>query len=263
MLNLKTRLIVSGLALATVAGLSASADAATRTEIKRIVIEEALNSRVPPALALAVAKIESDFQDNALSTAGARGVMQIMPKTARDEFGVGKDELWKARLNVQLGIDYLERLFDQYGGRWDLALSHYNGGTLKGGKGANAKPHGYTRKYVADVLKWRARYADQAMVWQVAGKMDDAGGWTPARTKVTKSTNDRTNDPEIASIKPEKIVVREIKDEPRVRRWSPDRRSAEHEQRDHDPDFRERLRRARISLDDFSSNAAIVRWYEG
>jgi soluble lytic murein transglycosylase-like protein len=61
-----------------------------------------MNSPVPPSLALAVAKIESDFNAHALSTAGARGVMQIMPATARSVFGVGKDELWNARLNVQL-----------------------------------------------------------------------------------------------------------------------------------------------------------------
>jgi soluble lytic murein transglycosylase-like protein len=73
-------------------------------------------------LALAVAKVESNFDDNALSSAGARGVMQIMPKTARDEFGVQKDELWDAALNIQIGIDYLELLYDRYG-KWELALA--------------------------------------------------------------------------------------------------------------------------------------------
>ena len=117
--------------------LTASADAATRSEVKRMVIEEARNSIVPPALALAVAKVESDFQDRVRSHKGARGVMQIMPATARGEFGVDADALWDPRLNVQLGIDFLERLHAQYGGRWELALSHYNGGTLKGGSGAD------------------------------------------------------------------------------------------------------------------------------
>jgi len=58
-------------------------EASTRNDIKRIIVEEAENSRVPTALALAVARIESDFDPNALSSAGARGVMQIMPATAR------------------------------------------------------------------------------------------------------------------------------------------------------------------------------------
>ena len=145
-----------------------------------------MNSIVPPALALAVAKVESDFNANALSSAGARGVMQIMPRTARDEFGVNEGELWEARLNIQLGIDYLGQLYRQYGGRWDLALSHYNGGTLRG-RGRYAKPHGYTRKYVQSVQRWRRRYQGQAEVWasaQLDNKPHHRDGWEPARTKV-------------------------------------------------------------------------------
>lgn len=127
-------------------------------DVQRMVVEEAVNSRVPPSLALAVARVESNFQPTALSPAGARGVMQLMPKTARDVFGVGQDQLWNARLNIRLGIAFLEQLYDQYGQRWDLALSHYNGGTLAGGSGRTAIPHSFTRKYVADVLHWQRVY---------------------------------------------------------------------------------------------------------
>ena len=156
----------------------------SRTEVKIMVVREAQNSSVPPALALAVAKVESDFNPTALSTAGARGVMQIMPKTAKDEFGVDEDELWKVRLNIQLGIDYLAKLRRQYGGNWELALSHYNGGTLKG-KGADAEPHAYTKNYVRMVKRWQQRYTDQNQVWMVASNkaftdrryFDD--GWKP------------------------------------------------------------------------------------
>ena len=183
---IRTTSVIAALMLGVSAlAITAPADAATRTEVKRMLIEEARNSVVPPALALAVAKVESDFQDRVRSHKGARGVMQIMPATARGEFGVNADELWDPRLNVQLGIDYLERLHAQYGGRWELALSHYNGGTLKGGKGADAKPHGYTRKYVADVMRWWQRYQDQAEVWggtRVANASPN-DAWVPARTK--------------------------------------------------------------------------------
>lgn len=98
-----------------------------------MVVEEAhRNGTVPPSLALAVAKVESGFDEGAESSFGARGVMQIMPKTAKDEFQVSADRLWDPRLNIQVGIAYLEQLYHQYGQRWNLALSHYNGGTLKG-----------------------------------------------------------------------------------------------------------------------------------
>lgn len=162
----KPKSLIMALMIGTSAiAFSTSGSAVSRTQIKQIVIEEAQRSTVPPALALAVAKVESDFQERVRSHKGARGVMQIMPATALGEFGVDADELWEPRLNVQLGIDFLERLYAQYGGSWELALSHYNGGTLKGGKGSYAQPHSYTRKYVADVMRWWQRYQDQSEVW--------------------------------------------------------------------------------------------------
>lgn len=157
----------------------------TRNQIKRIIVEEARNSIVPPALALALAKVESNFSAHALSSAGARGVMQIMPSTGRNVFGVHEDELWNPRLNIQLGIDYLAQLYHQYGRRWDLALSHYNGGTLRG-YGRHAKAHSYTRKYVKSVLNWRNRYNDQSSIWLASHLKDNtikSDGWEPARTR--------------------------------------------------------------------------------
>ena len=156
----------------------------SRAEVKRMIVQEAEATRVPPALALALAKVESDFQANALSSAGARGVMQIMPRTAIDEYGIDPDELWDPRLNIQIGIHYLESLRERYGGRWELALSHYNGGTLRG-QGGEAVAHSYTRRYVKSVLNWQRRYAEQHRVWQVA-KIEKEG-WQPARTRLKRS----------------------------------------------------------------------------
>ena len=234
---------------AAVLGVVTKADASTRNDIKKIVVEEAENSLVPTALALAVARIESNFDPNALSSAGARGVMQIMPATARNEFGIDEDELWNARLNIQLGISYLEQLFNQYGGRWDLALSHYNGGTLKGGSGASARPHAYTRKYVASVQNWQSKYTDQSKVWQVAENADNKSGWRSARTKV-KSTvvrpwHKRVNTRESLNKNPIRTVVR----------WTPARNN-NHEIKSisYYSSFEERLRLVRNSLDDFSDS---------
>ncbi len=154
-------------AMALTAAASGASHAASRADIMEIVVEEALATTVPPSLALAVAKVESDFQIRALGPKGARGVMQIMPATAEGEFGVAADKLWDARLNVRLGIDFLARLVKRLGGRWDLALSHYNSGRVVG-TGARAAPLPATRKYVDSVLRWQRRYADQARVWRAA-----------------------------------------------------------------------------------------------
>jgi len=161
---------------------AARTDAVT---LQRLVIEEALaTARVPPSLAMALARVESNFRDDALSSAGARGVMQIMPATARGEYGVGADELWNARLNIQLGIDFLDRLIERYGGRWDLALSHYNGGSVAG-SGPGARPLDATRNYVNAVLSWERRYRQHDADWHRA-KVASRDGWIPAHTRVDR-----------------------------------------------------------------------------
>ena len=172
--------------------LAAQDEPASQAEIMHMVVEEALATRVPPALALAVARVESNFRPGAESVKGARGVMQIMPATARGEYGVAADELWDPRLNIQLGIDFLERLIDRYEGRWDLALSYYNGGSAVG-KLPNARVLPVTRQYVADVLEWHDRYAEQAVVWNgIAAPADPA--WLPARTAVPAHTAEVADD---------------------------------------------------------------------
>lgn len=145
----------------------------SKNEIKQIIIEEAQRDGVvPPALALAVARVESNFRAGVESSAGARGVMQIMPATARGEFGVGANKLWDPRLNIRLGIKFLHQLYNQYGHKWDLALSHYNGGTLKG-RGANARPHSYTRKYVSDVTRHWRKFSRNHIVLASAEKVNN------------------------------------------------------------------------------------------
>ena len=154
------------------------AEAATRTQVQRWIVEEAELTKVPPSLALAVARVESNFRDDALGPKGERGVMQIMPATARGEFSIPAGRLWDGRLNINLGIRYLERLYNQYGGRWRLALSHYNGGTLKG-RGANAVPHSYTRKYVANVMSWRNVFERRNLVAQIKDTVEVANAAQP------------------------------------------------------------------------------------
>ncbi|MBI07499.1 MAG: hypothetical protein CMM54_11010 [Rhodospirillaceae bacterium] len=216
------------------------ADASTRTDVRRLVVEEALNSNVPPSLAMAVAKIESNFQSQALSPAGARGVMQIMPATAMGEYGVGAEELWDARLNVQLGIDFLGRLISRYGGRWDLALSHYNSGSVTRTR-SNMEPLPETRNYVKTVLNWQKRYAEQATIWAQAETSED--GWRPARTRDTARKN----------IEPQRIVVREIetKQTQQHSTWQ----YTTQPQSDFGAALKQRVLRMRGTLDDFTMAA--------
>ncbi len=156
------RMILLGLAAAI--GLSGCAQArtvhrsqTTKAEIRALVVHEAGDIGIPASLALAVAHAESSFDPAALSHKGARGVMQIMPATAKGEYGIEADALWDPRLNVRLGLHFLQRLIDRYEGRIDLALSYYNGGSAVG-RLPNARVIPATRPYVDRVLRLRRHY---------------------------------------------------------------------------------------------------------
>ena len=139
-----------------------------QSKIVSLIIREADNlPEMDASLALALAKVESNFSARAKSHKGARGVMQIMPRTASRTLNIHPDHLWDPRVNVKAGLSFLRDLYYQYGKNWDLALSHYNGGTLKK-KGNKYVPHRYTRAYVAKVLKWQKYYAKKLRLRPIA-----------------------------------------------------------------------------------------------
>ena len=151
---------------APVAGYNPPPGAMTRDAIKRMVAHEARNMGVSVPLALAVAHAESSFNARAQSHKGARGVMQIMPATARGEYGIPADQLWDPRINIRLGLHFLGRLIDRYNGRTDLALSYYNGGSAVGRPGS-ARIIPATRSYVRKVQHLRDHYRRQLLRGQV------------------------------------------------------------------------------------------------
>ena len=128
------------------------ASSSNKNYIKMLLIDNAKKSNyVKPSLALAVAQVESNFNANAISNKGAIGVMQIMPKTARDMYGVPKHKLFDPVINIKIGISFLDHLIKKYKGRIDIALSHYNGGSAVG-KWPNVKIIPATYNYVLKVL---------------------------------------------------------------------------------------------------------------
>ncbi len=136
-----------------------------RDAVRTMVAGEAREMDFPVALALAVAHAESNFDAGAESNVGARGVMQIMPATAASEYAIHPDLLWDARINIRLGIHFLDRLLKRYHGRTDLALSFYNGGSRVGNL-PNARVIPATYGYVHNVLVLEQRY--QRQIWQQA-----------------------------------------------------------------------------------------------
>lgn len=94
------------------------------SSIPSLIIAAAQAQGVDPSLALEVANVESGFNQNAVSSAGAIGVMQLMPETAAD-LGVDPTNLQE---NIQGGVTYLAQLISEFGGDVSSALAAYNWG---------------------------------------------------------------------------------------------------------------------------------------
>ncbi len=109
------------------------------------------DAQLPPAMLYAVAKVESNMHPDATSTAGARGLLQLMPATARS-LNLDPDQV---RSNVLAGARYLRQLLDQFNST-DLALAAYNAGPTEVAKAGQA-PSADVVRYVANVdAQWRS-----------------------------------------------------------------------------------------------------------
>ena len=97
-----------------------------RLEILRRVHYEAMRTELPPELVLAVIDVESNFDRFAISHAGARGLMQIMPFWL-NEIGRPDDNLMHIDTNLRFGCTILKYYLDLENGDLPLALGRYNG----------------------------------------------------------------------------------------------------------------------------------------
>lgn len=106
-------------------------------------------SNVSPALALAVAAVESSGRIDAVSSAGARGLMQLMPATA-ERFGVLTID--DPSENIKGGVAYLDWLMEEFDRDPILVLAAYNAGEGAVRKHGGVPPYAETRNYVPKVL---------------------------------------------------------------------------------------------------------------
>lgn len=104
---------------------------------------------IPPGIAMGLVKRESNFNQNAISPAGAIGLMQLMPGTARD-LGIDPRDV---NQNIHGGMRYLSEQFKKYG-NWDMALAAYNAGPGRVDRvlAGNGVLPSETRNYVPAVM---------------------------------------------------------------------------------------------------------------
>lgn len=100
---------------------------ARRSDYMALIEETAYRESVPPYLVAAIMSVESNFDAQAVSNKGARGLMQVMPGTAR-RFGFNAERLHDPVHNIAAGATYLRWLLERYDGDLDRVLAAYNAG---------------------------------------------------------------------------------------------------------------------------------------
>ena len=133
-------------------------DGARRQAYDALINEVAQRHHVDTALVKAVIRAESDFVPEAVSPKGARGLMQLMPATARLH---GVWRVLEPRQNVEGGVTHLRYLLDRYNGNLRFALAAYNAGETAVETHGGVPPYPETQDYVASVLRYRESYLSQ------------------------------------------------------------------------------------------------------
>lgn len=123
--------------------------------IERGIARAAAQYRLPAELIRSVIRAESNFDARAVSTAGARGLMQLMPATARE---LGVKDAFDIDQNIDGGSRYLRQMLDRFDGNLRLALSAYNAGPGTVARFNGNVPYRETREYVQRVLRFQQQY---------------------------------------------------------------------------------------------------------
>lgn len=135
----------------------------TTSSMDAIFTEAAKTYGVHINLLKAVAKAESNFQADAVSSAGAIGVMQLMPATAQS---LGVSDPYDAKSNIMGGAKYLAQKLEQYNGNVELTLAAYNAGSGNVAKYGGVPPFTETQNYVKRVMEYaqESLQADQNII---------------------------------------------------------------------------------------------------
>ena len=123
-----------------------------------IILEAASRYQVDPAIILAIIKAESNYNPYAVSRAGAVGLMQLMPETAKE---LGVRNSFNPEQNIQGGVRYFSQLLNKFSGDHALALAAYNAGSQKVIKHRGIPPFDETIRYINKVFKYQKQYKQE------------------------------------------------------------------------------------------------------
>jgi hypothetical protein len=141
-----------------------------------LIYEKARKYDVDPALVAAVIEQESRFKPRARSHVGARGLMQLMPRTGR---WMGARDLYDPEQNIDAGVKYIKYLNQRFNGDLKKTIAAYNGGEGNVMRYRGIPPFRETRQYVKKVLKNYDKHTKKLEKYekkQLGGSVPDADG---------------------------------------------------------------------------------------
>ncbi len=145
-------------ATASCRGVTPSIMSSRAAAYRRVIERAAERYGVSPLLVRAIISVESCFDRLARSVAGAQGLMQLMPGTAKS---LGVDDVYDPVQNINGGIRYFSDLQRRYQNNNRLALAAYNAGPAAVDRFNGIPPYRETRSYVQKVLKRYREYVGQ------------------------------------------------------------------------------------------------------
>ena len=123
---------------------------ATKDELLPYILTTARRYKVDARLVHSICEVESNFNSQAVSPKGAKGLMQLMPHTA---FRFGVPDPFNPQLNLEAGVRYLRHLLKTFNGDVELALAAYNAGEGVVQRFGGVPPYPETINYIRRVME--------------------------------------------------------------------------------------------------------------
>lgn len=142
-------------ALETGASPSMPSEDDDNTAFDHLIRAAAERHGVDPHLVKAIITVESGFDKRATGPKGARGLMQLMPQTARS---LGVKNTFDPAGNIEAGAKHIRELLDRYKGNLKLALAAYNAGVGRVAQYRGIPPFRTTKAFIQSVLNHQRRY---------------------------------------------------------------------------------------------------------